>query len=334
MKQRHQKLYVAAALLATLCWGGGMTLTKLALVHIDPSPLLVIQLLSSIAFLVCMAPLLRVRLLPPRSASKRWWLGILEPGLAYFLGLEGLKRISASEAVVLSATESILVIALACLFAKERPRGLVYVLAVIGAAGAVVVAGGRSSLHGQVLYIAGDALLVGGVLCAAAYVVLSSHFSSVTEPLSALIGQQGAAAVFAVAMYILLGEHALPTRDITAAGWALAVVSGIVQYGCAFWFYLWALKGLSASVAGLFLNLIPVFGLLIAMPVLGDTLTPLQWLGAAMIIGSVSVLALVGDGHKENVPAKPAPESESPTDAGRPIVGPIVLATDRPSSSR
>jgi drug/metabolite transporter (DMT)-like permease len=317
MNKGISKVYIAAGLLATLCWGGGMTLTKLALVHIEPSPLLVIQLLSSIVFLVCMAPLLGVRLLAPGSRSRRWWLGILEPGMAYFLGLEGLKRISASEAVVLSATESILVIALACLFAKERPRGLVYVLAVIGAAGAVVVAGGHPDLHNGVPYIAGDALLIGGVLCAAAYVVLSSHFSAATEPLSALVGQQGAAALFAVAMYILVGEHPLPTHHITSAGWALAIVSGIIQYGCAFWFYLWALKGLSASVAGLFLNLIPVFGLLIAMPVFGDTLSLMQWVGAAMVIGSVVVLALVGDGHNESVVPIAPLEIKSPTEPVR-----------------
>jgi drug/metabolite transporter (DMT)-like permease len=310
MNNSIPKVYIAAALLATLCWGGGMTLTKLALVHIEPSALLVIQLLSSIAFLICMAPLLRVRLFSRGSLSKRWWLGILEPGLAYFLGLEGLKRISASEAVVLSATESILVVALACLFAKERPRSLVYVLAVIGAAGAVVVAGGRPDLHGGALYVAGDALLLGGVLCAAAYVVLSSHFSAATEPLSALIGQQGAAALFAAAMYLILGEHHLPTLNITRADWMLAVISGIVQYGCAFWLYLWALKGLSASVAGLFLNLIPVFGLLIAMPVFGNTLGPLQWIGAVMIIGSILVLAFAGDGQHE----KTTPQSAHKTD--------------------
>jgi drug/metabolite transporter (DMT)-like permease len=314
MNVRIRKVYIAAVLLATLCWGGGMTLTKLALVHVEPSTLLVIQLLSSIAFLVCMAPLLRVRLPSPRSLPKRWWLGILEPGMAYFLGLEGLKRISASEAVVLSATESILVVALACLFAKERPRRLVFVLAVIGTVGAIVVAGSHPSLHNLAPYVAGDALLVGGVLCAAAYVVLSSHFSSVTEPLSALIGQQGAAAVFAIAMYIIFGEHTVLTRNIPATGWALAVASGIVQYGCAFWFYLWALKGLSASVAGLFLNLIPVFGLLIAIPVFGDTLNPMQWIGAAMIIGSVVVLGWMGDGHSEKTEPTSPFEVECPTD--------------------
>jgi drug/metabolite transporter (DMT)-like permease len=312
MNKRIPKVYIAAALLATLCWGGGMTLTKLALVHIEPSALLVIQLLSSIVFLVCMAPLLRIRLFSRGSFSKRWWLGILEPGLAYFLGLEGLKRISASEAVVLSATESILVVALACLFAKERPRTLVYVLAVIGAAGAIVVASGRPDLHVDTLYIAGDALLLGGVLCAAAYVVLSSHFSGATEPLSALMGQQGAAALFAAVMYLIFGEHHLPTLDITGADWALAVISGIVQYGCAFWLYLWALKGLTASVAGLFLNLIPVFGLLIAMPVFGNTLGPLQWIGAAMIIGSILVLAFVGDGQHEKATSQSAPKIDAP----------------------
>jgi hypothetical protein len=67
-------------------------------------------------------------------------------------------------------------------------------------------------------------------------------------------------------------------------------------------------------VAGLFLNLIPVFGLLIAIPVFGDTLNPMQWIGAAMIIGSVVVLALVGDGHGEKVAPPSSFEIESPTD--------------------
>ena len=42
--------------------------------------------------------------------------------------------------------------------------------------------------------------------------------------------------------------------------------SGIVQYACAFWLYLWALKGLRADEAGLYLSLTPVFGLMVAIP--------------------------------------------------------------------
>jgi drug/metabolite transporter (DMT)-like permease len=144
----------------------------------------------------------------------------------------------------------------------------------------------------------GDALLIGGVLCAAAYVVKSSRLASVTEPLSALIAQQGVAVLLAAGMVAIFGARPLAVQHVVAQGWVLAVASGIVQYACAFWFYLWALKGLSASVAGLYLSLIPVFGLLVAIPALGDHLTAVQWLGATLIIGSVMVLTWVRDGHQ------------------------------------
>ena len=293
MKAPVHGSYVAAALAATLCWGAGMTLTKLALAWFEPSLLLVIQLLASAGFLICVAFALRVRWPTLKSLSGIWWLGILEPGLAYFLGLEGLQRISASEAVVLSATESILVVVLAWLMVKERPRGVVLVLAAVGAVGTVLVAGSHLGMAGKAPSFLGDALLLGGVLCAAAYVVFSSRVASVTEPLSALIAQQGVAVLLAVGLVAIFGMHPRALEHVPMQGWALALTSGIVQYACAFWFYLWALKGLSAGVAGLYLSLIPVFGLLVAIPVLGDHLSAVQWLGAALIIGSVMVLTRV-----------------------------------------
>ncbi len=297
MKATTRAVYVAAALMATLCWGAGMTLTKLALAYFEPSVLLVIQLGASLGFLLCVALVLRIRWPTRQSLSGIWWLGVLEPGLAYFFGLEGLKRISAAEAVVLSSTESIMVIALAWLFVKERPHGMVLVLAAVGTAGAVLVTGNHLSVGDAQPSFVGDALLMAGVLCAAAYVVLSSRVASQTEPLSALIAQQAVAVLLAVGMVAIFDVRSLALQHVAMRGWVLAVASGIVQYACAFWFYLWALKGLSASVAGLYLSLIPVFGLLVAIPVLGDRLTTLQWLGAALIIGSVMVLTRIREKH-------------------------------------
>jgi drug/metabolite transporter (DMT)-like permease len=304
MKAPKSYAPVAAALLATLCWGAGTTLTKLALFHFEPSLLLVIQLLASIVFLACMAPLLGVRLPRSGSVSKLCWLGILEPGLAYFLGLEGLARISAAEAVVLSSTESILVVALAWLFAVERPRGIVLVLALIGCAGAVLVAGSHWNLGGLAPSLLGDLLLLSGVLCAAGYVVWSARLAAVTEPISALLAQQTVAVLVAIVMHLVVSTQPLALNTVAAAGWILAVASGIVQYACAFWLYLWALKGLRASVAGLYLSLIPVSGLVVAIPVLGERLTIIQWMGALLIIGSIVVLTRVREeAHEAELPA-------------------------------
>jgi drug/metabolite transporter (DMT)-like permease len=293
MTGHRSAVYVAAAIGATFCWGAGMTLTKLALGHFEPSLLLLVQLLASIAFLILILLVSGLRTASWPQLLRNSGLGILEPGLAYFLGLEGLDRISAAEAVVLSSTESIMIVLLAWMLAIERLRGTVLLLAIVGAAGAVLVAGSHLQYTGSSVSLLGDALVLGGVLCAAVYVVCSSRLASVTEPIPALIGQQVVAVLFALGIHLAQGDLEFSVPAVSATGWMLAATSGIVQYACAFWLYLWALKGLRADEAGMYLSLIPVFGLMIAIPVLGERLTTLQWIGTLVIIGTIVVLTRI-----------------------------------------
>jgi len=298
MTAHRSAVYVAAAIGATFCWGAGMTLTKLALGHFPPSMLLLVQLLASIVFLVVILLATGFRTTSWPKVLRNSGLGVLEPGLAYFLGLEGLSRISAAEAVVLSSTESILIVLIAWMFAIERPRGVVLLLAIVGAAGAVLVAGSHLQYTDGTLSLWGDVLVLGGVLSAAVYVVCSSRLASVTQPMPALIGQQVVAVLFAAGMHLALGDVAFRVSSVSASGWILATTSGIVQYACAFWLYLWALKGLRADEAGLYLSLIPVFGLMIAIPVLDERLTALQWTGTIVIIGTIVVLTRIRQDHQ------------------------------------
>lgn len=290
MNSRRSAVYMFAAIGATFCWGAGMTLTKLALGYFEPSLLLLLQLLASIVFLVLVMLVTGARTKSWPQLLRNSGLGVLEPGLAYFLGLEGLNRISAAEAVVLSSTESIMIVLLAWLFAIERPRGVALLLAFVGAAGAVLVAGSHLQYAGGTFSLWGDLLVLGGVLSAAVYVVFSSRMASVTEPMPALIGQQVVAVLFATGLHLALGEVDFSIPSVPFSGWTLAAASGVVQYACAFWLYLWALKGLRADEAGLYLSLIPVFGLAVAIPVLGERLTAMQWMGALVIIGTLVVL--------------------------------------------
>lgn len=306
MMAHRPAVFIAAAIGATLCWGAGMTLTKLALGHFAPSLLLLVQLLASIAFLVVILLATGTRTTSWPQLLRSSGLGVLEPGLAYFLGLEGLSRISAAEAVVLTSTESIMIVLLAWMLAIERPRGVVLLLAIVGAAGAVLVAGSHLQYAGGSLSLWGDALVLGGVLSAAIYVVFSSRLASVTEPLPALIGQQAVAVLFAAGVHLAFSDKSFSIPAVSIQGWVLAAVSGIVQYACAFWLYLWALKGLRADEAGLYLSLTPVFGLLIAIPVLSERLTTLQWFGTLVIIGTIAVMTRIRETQHgdEETPAK------------------------------
>jgi drug/metabolite transporter (DMT)-like permease len=305
MTAHRSAVYIAAAIGATFCWGAGMTLTKMALDHFAPSLLLVLQLLASVAFLILMLLVTGIRATSWPQLLRNSGLGVLEPGLAYFLGLEGLNRISAAEAVVLSSTESIMIVLIVWMFAIERPRGVVLLLAVIGAAGAVLVAGSHLQYAGGSLSLWGDLLVLGGVLSAAVYVVCSSRRASVTEPIPALIGQQLVAVLFAVGIHLAFsGGFSVPS--VSAYGWALAAASGVVQYACAFWLYLWALKGLRTDEAGLYLSLIPVFGLMVAIPVLGERLTLMQWMGTIVIVATIIVLTRIREDRQPagQVPVK------------------------------
>ena len=67
-------------------------------------------------------------------------------------------------------------------------------------------------------------------------------------------------------------------------GWRL------VYYALAFWFYVVGLQQAPASLAAMFLSLIPIFGVASAYLVLGVRLTLAQWDGAVLILAAVTAI--------------------------------------------
>ena len=79
---------------------------------------------------------------------------------------------------------------------------------------------------------------------------------------------------------------------ISVTAWASAVAAGALYYGVAFWFYLAGLRGVTASGAGVFINLVPVFGITASYIVLGERLSSRQLLGAIVVIAAVATSTL------------------------------------------
>jgi len=69
-----------------------------------------------------------------------------------------------------------------------------------------------------------------------------------------------------------------------------AAVSGLLYYGLGFSFYVAGLRHVSASYAGAFLPLIPVFGVA-AGHLVGERLGLRQWLGAVVIVAATAAIA-------------------------------------------
>ncbi len=78
----------------------------------------------------------------------------------------------------------------------------------------------------------------------------------------------------------------------------LMMLSGLLYMGGVF-FYLQALQGHEASVVAPFFQSSPLFGYVLAYLVLGETLTPLQLTGGALIVIGILSVSIGGRGSRE-----------------------------------
>jgi drug/metabolite transporter (DMT)-like permease len=213
---------------------------------------------------------------------------VLNPGLAYALSLAGLARVEASVSVLLWALEPVLILGIAFVVLRDKVSSPVALCAGAALGGVVLVV--FQPGHASAL---GIAFTVAGVAACAVYTVLSSRFLLEATTVSVVFVQQVTALAFALILFAgsLVLTNPRTLFGVSATAWLSAVVAGALYYGVAFWFYLAGLRGVTASVAGVFINLVPVFGITASYVVLGERLSPRQWLGATVVIAAVATAA-------------------------------------------
>ncbi len=283
----------ASLVLASAFWGVATVISKKLLASVPPITFLVVQLVPSV-FLLWLLVLARgawpVR---RRGLLALTLIGCLNPGLSYTLSMLGLARTTASVATLLWAAEPALIVATAWLVLREPLTLRLLVATATAACGVLLVSGlpGGADVAGDRY---GDLLILGGVFCCALYTVLSRKMAPSIDPLLTVALQQSAGLIWAVTLWsvelrVAGGEDVLA---LSRSEWGWGAVSGLMYYAAAFWLYLIGLRSVPATIAGGFLNLIPVFGIASAYVLLGERLTLVQWVGAAVVLFSVSTLLM------------------------------------------
>jgi drug/metabolite transporter (DMT)-like permease len=271
-------------------WAAGLVLTKVALdvTGAAPGSALVVQLVASVGVLAVACAATGSGL---AGAWRHGWVGLLEPGISYQFALAGLALTSATNASVLGSLEPVLVPLIAWALLRERPRPRLLVViagATVGSALVSFSAGGGDGSW------AGDGLVFAGVVAAALYVVVASKQVAAVEPLPAALTQQVWALGFVIACQFVLAG---PLLSATPGQLLLIASAGVLNYALPFWLYLTALTRMPVARAATYLTLIPVFGVLGAVLVLGERLTWLDFVGGALVVG-----CLVADAR--SAPAK------------------------------
>ena len=299
-RARTTRTALAGLVAAAGCWGIGTVVSKQVVDDVAPLTLLPVQLAVSCAFLLVVALVRREPLVWTPPVRRLAALGVLNPGIAYALGLIGLTTITASLSVLLWALEPVAILLLATLILREHVPPALAVTVAVAIFGALLVLY-QPGASGDAVGITLTLISIG--FCAL-YTVLTRRLMLNDSSLTVVLAQQAAALVFAAAaasVVELAGGPGWDLAGLSTGTWLGAAVSGILYYGLGFFFYLAGLRHVPASYAGAFLPLIPVFGVAGGYLV-GERLEPRQWLGAIVIVAATVTIAVGHRADRQRVP--------------------------------
>lgn len=133
----------------------------------------------------------------------------------------------------------------------------------------------------------GDGIMLLGVLCYGGYTLALRKRPSV-HPASLLFGLTASATLVSAAAYapeVVSGGLALPDGKVLALIAYTATFPSLLSQ----LFYIYGVSRLGGSRAGLFVNLVPIFGALLAVVLLGEVLRGYHVAGLALVLAGIGL---------------------------------------------
>lgn len=277
-----------ALIFATLFWAGNYVVGHLAVQAMSPLDLTWWRwLLASVPLLV----LAQVVEKPDWRAVARHWPRLL---LLAALGVAGytlllyaaLQFTSPQSAALITAANPAVIVVFAAVLLGERMgwRGILGLVISLFGVLLVITDGALASVFDRPLN-SGDLIMLGAIVVWSLYTVLGRGLK--VPPITATAVQSTMIAVL-LAPFALAGGASWPTEAPTA--WALVFIVVFPSIGS---YVLWnlALKHIPAGRAGVYLNLITVFTVIIAVT-MGGQLTLPQLLGGLIVFAGVALSSL------------------------------------------
>lgn len=273
-------------LLVALIWGVNYTIVKFGTTLVDPLAYNGVRVALAAVLLAVIVTIGREPFPPARAIAALLALGVLGNGVYQLLFVEGIARTRASDAALFVAASPAFIAIIGRLRGVERISGRAAVGIALSIAGIVLVVLGTATGHEGQSSLFGDVLVLAGSLSWALYTVLLKPYTHDVSglQLSAFTMVGGAIPLFAVAWPAI---SRTAWRSMPALGWAAVAYSGVFALVVAYYFWYRGVRVIGPTRTAMYSNLQPVIAVLVAWPLLGETPTVWQGLGAGCIIGGL-----------------------------------------------
>ncbi|MFI9587899.1 DMT family transporter [Streptomyces sp. NPDC052236] len=323
MRERGPSVWaVSAVMAAALFWSSSYAVTKQVLEDVGPLSIGAIRFALAALLLGVMVRLNRHRPARPDARQRRqlYLSGFLGITVYFILENIGVDLSTASDASLIVATYPLMTMLLELVVFRARMPPLRVAGVLLATIGAFLVVRNGVQVGGSSRWL-GDILLLLGGLAWAGYNVLGKRASAGQDAMSVTYYQTLAgAAGFLLASLLEAGDWRMPSATASSLLVYLAVACSVGG----FLLYNYGLRRMASSVAVNILNLVPVFGVIGAVVINGESIRPAQAAGGVVIIVGV-VLSMIerGQGAAVKSDADEAECAETTTAQAESEAGPV-----------
>ena len=281
---KNSELLLAASV--PLLWGIGFTFAKAGLNEFPPLFLMGLRFTLAALTLVWFVPI-------PRGQLKQiFWISLVGSTLQYGMTFTGLSMLDASLAIIIIHLEVPFSVLLAAIVLKDKPGSQRILGMLISFAGIVLIAG-QPSLSGQLRAIL---LTAGGAMMWAVGQVMVKRLENPPSgfALTAWIGVFSGPQMI-LGSFIFEESQLESLANASWIGWGvilyLALIMTVLGYGI--WYRVLSRNPVSKVMPVMLL--LPVFTIASSMFFLGEQPSPMIFIGAAVVIGGVSMIVITKD---------------------------------------
>lgn len=281
LRQRDD-IHVIAAITAVAAWGIGPIFTKA--MTVDTPAIVFYRMLIGAPMMIAMA--YRTGGALTRDLMRKTALPGILFGLSFLSGFASVKMTSIANATLITTVQPILVLFVAPKLFGERIRARQLMYSAFSMAGVLLVVLAAASTSGAKL--SGDLMALLNVVIWTVYFILSKK-----RRVAGIHSWSYLAAVFLWASFFILPFGVVASNDLGAMeslDWvyvvAMAIGPGLVGHGL----MTWAQSHVDVTLASLLGLMSPVISTVAAWFVFGESLTPWQIVGAAVVLSFLALL--------------------------------------------
>ena len=255
---------------------------------------------ATIFILVVLKPL---RNLQYRKGDWKYlaFMGICEPGLYFLFEAKALENTSASQAGMITGTLPLIVGIVAWLVLKEKINARTIFGFILAIVGIVLLSGGSEVTENAPNPLFGNFMEFMAMVVATGYVIMMKKLSYRYSSLFLTTFQAFIGTLFYFPILFLPATQ-MPVEFIPLPAFAIIYLGVFVTFG-AYGSYNYGVSKIPANQATAFINLIPVFTLIMGVLILDDRLTMLQYVSVVLVLCGIFL------SQQKNAPVK-LPEAE------------------------